>query len=245
VTNKTQVAEAFAATKERFGRLDVVVNNAGYGLFGESEGLPEEETRKQIEVLFWAPVNISLKAVEFMRDVNPPGHGGLILNVSSIGGYSGNPCLAFYSAGKFALEGFTESLKKEMVPEWNIRVMIVEPGGFTTGWAGDGLVKYPAPAKYAAPETPSSIYREMHERIKESHIGNPERFATAVIKLADTNGADLPMRIQFGSESLGLVRNKAQKTIDDGKKWAKLSHSTNHDGVDEESVLARLAAANH
>jgi NAD(P)-dependent dehydrogenase (short-subunit alcohol dehydrogenase family) len=197
-----------------------------------------------------------------MRDINPPGHGGLILNISSAGGYSANPCLAFYSAGKFgkrfmnhwvqretnslflALEGFTEALRKEMVPSWNIRIMVIQPGGFSTSWADSSMVNYPAPAAYAAPDTPSSQFRAMLNDHKAGFTGNPARFAAAVMKLADIDGTQLPLRMQFGSDALGLVRNKALRTIDDGKKWADISHSTNNDGIDKDFILDQLAAAN-
>ena len=163
---------AFAATKENFGCLDVVINNAGYGLFGEAESLPLNEAREQLEVSFWGPVKISLKvrllhaaalnsdqcrpkAVKFFRENDPAEKRRYIFNISSAGGCNGNPCLAFYSAGKFggslsdrhvsqpilfptkALEGFTESLNKELLPSWNIKASIIEPGGFETRWSGD------------------------------------------------------------------------------------------------------------
>ena len=118
VTKSEQIKEAFTKTKEHFGRLDVVVNNAGYGVSAEIEATPDNVARDQFETLFWGPVNVtkevrrsslatrtnnphSLQALKFFKTVNPPGHGGRVLNVSSIGGYSANPTLAFYNAGKF------------------------------------------------------------------------------------------------------------------------------------------------
>lgn len=116
--NDEQIEAAFAATKDHFGRLDVVVNNAGYGLFGEAEGLPLDEAREQFEVLFWGPVKISLKvhfthiamhsddqrcskAVKFFRDHCPANDNKYIFNISTAGGYNAVPCLAFYCSGKF------------------------------------------------------------------------------------------------------------------------------------------------
>ncbi|CAL1707779.1 unnamed protein product [Somion occarium] len=143
VVKTEHIERAFEQTKKHFGRLDIVVNNAGYGLFAEIEVAPEEETRKQIEVLFWGPVHIIKRAIPFMRDINPSGQGGHILNISSSGGHQAHPGIAFYNAGKFALEGLTESLSKEMLPEWNIiKATIVEPGGFRTSWGHSSLVKF-------------------------------------------------------------------------------------------------------
>jgi hypothetical protein len=143
-----------------------------------------------------------------------------------------------------ALEGFTEALKKEMVPAWGIGVSIIEPGGFATAWK-DTLTLYPPPAPYTDPETPTSQFRKMMSQENEVTCGNPERAALAFIQLADMSAAELPIRIQFGSDAYALVRNKAQKTIDEGEKWAKISHSTNNDGVDPAKVLEQLTAANY
>lgn len=104
------------------------------------------------------------------------------------------------------------------------------------------MISFPAPPAYDFPDSPSNLYRDMRD--KHTFTGNPERAATAMIKLANTAGAELPLRIQLGSDSLGLVRNKALKTISDGEKWAELSHSTNHDGVNKDTILEKLAQAN-
>jgi len=121
VTSKSSIDAAVAAAVEKFGRLDVVVNNAGYTLSGDTENATDEQERQEIETLFWGPVRISKHAMRVMRDENPKTgqQGGVVLNVTSLGGFVGWPGAAFYHAGKFALEGFTESVAKEMRPEWN------------------------------------------------------------------------------------------------------------------------------
>ncbi|TFK38350.1 hypothetical protein BDQ12DRAFT_651293 [Crucibulum laeve] len=239
VAQKDQILKVFEEIKNHFGRLDIVVNNAGYAVFGEMEAISDQDARNQFEVQFWGPVNITREAVKFFREVNPKGHGGRIFNVSTVGGYDGRQGLSFYSSSKFALEGFTESVLKEMVPEWNITGCIIEPGGFETEWNGGSMVRYPPHPAYADPSTPTSQFRAMHGSI--DLIGVPARFAKAMLKIADL--PELPRRIQLGSESLALVRAKATRTIKDGEKFAEISHSTNKDGVDVEDYMQKIILA--
>ncbi|KAF9793296.1 hypothetical protein BJ322DRAFT_1117369 [Thelephora terrestris] len=236
VVDDEQIEAAFAATKEHFGRLDVVVNNAGYGLFGEAEGVPLDEARVQVEVLFWGPVKISLKALKFFRENGPQGQNKYIFNISSAGGYNGTPCLAFYSAGKFALEGFTEALNKELHPSWNTKAMIIEPGGFETRWAAD-LHHHPPPSVYSAPDAPTSQWRVTRKDSEKTSSGNPEKAAAALIKLSHVPANELPTRIQFGTDSWAMVKAKAEATVRDAVKWSELSQSTNKDGVDKEAIV--------
>ena len=121
VTSKSSVDAAIAAAVAKFGRLDIVVNNAGYTLAGDTENATEEQERQVFETLFWGVVRISKHAMRVMRDDNPKTgqQGGVVLNITSLGGFIGFPGTAFYHAGKFAVEGFTESVAKEMRPDWN------------------------------------------------------------------------------------------------------------------------------
>ncbi|KAF9653841.1 NAD(P)-binding protein [Thelephora ganbajun] len=240
VVNDGQIEAAFAATKEHFGRLDVVVNNAGYGLFGEAEGVPLDEAREQVEVLFWGPVKITLKAVKFFRENSPADRNKYIFNVSSAGGYNAVPCLAFYSAGKFALEGFTESLSKELLPSWNIKASIIQPGGFDTRWKGD-LRQHPQPPAYATPDAPTSQWRAFHET-GVAGTGSPEKAAAALIKLSHVPVKELPTRIQFGSDAWAIVKGRAEATVRDAVKWGEISHSTNNDGADKETIIQSMAS---
>jgi len=231
VVNNKQIDEAFDTVKAHFGRIDVVVNNAGYGILGEVEAVPEEEARKMMDVLFWGAVNVSKKAVQFFRDVNPKGEGGLLINVSSMAGYSAYAGLAHYSAAKFALEGFTEGLRKEMLPAWNIRVTVAEPGGYPTEWGKSSMSNFPPPPEYAAPDSPSSIVRYLACNVA---IGDVDKAAQAMLAIAEEPNP--PLRIQLGSDAYNVMLKKATKTLEDGKKWEGLSHSTNQEGHTPESV---------
>ena len=117
----------------------MVVNNAGYGLSGEFESLSDRQIRAQMEVNFFGPINVTRKALQIMRDRNSP-TGGRILQISSMAGQRGMPTFSIYCSSKWAIEGFTEAVSKELKPEWNIRVTCIEPGGFRTDWAGRSMM---------------------------------------------------------------------------------------------------------
>lgn len=121
VTSASSVNAAFAAAAEHFGKdfhLDVVVNNAGYSLSGDTESATEEETHQEIETLFFGTARVTTRAIEVMRQAEDH-RGGVIFNISSLAGLCGFPGHAYYHAGKFAVEGFSESVAREMHPDWN------------------------------------------------------------------------------------------------------------------------------
>ncbi|KAI0920078.1 hypothetical protein AcV5_007922 [Taiwanofungus camphoratus] len=235
VANRTQITETFEAIRQHFGRLDVVINNAGYGIVGEVENTPEEEARKMVEVLFWGPAHIMQEAIVFLRDVNPPGHGGRILNVSSVGGYVANATVSFYNAGKFALEGFTEAFTKEMLPEWNIKGTIIEPGQFRTEWNGNSIVTIPTHPKYDTPTSPSNA---MRTSLRSKFFGNPMKAAKAMIEVASLS--DPPLRVQLGIDSLMAVRSSARKTLQESEKYENLAIATHLDEVDRDALIERF-----
>ncbi|KAJ7583367.1 NAD(P)-binding protein [Mycena floridula] len=238
LTDTSDVAHAFSKAVEAFGRIDVVVNNAGYALIGEIEGIPEEEARKQFDVQFWGAVNVTKQAARVFREVNPKGSGGRLFNISSIGGYMANPTLAYYSASKFALEAFTESFIKEMQPDWNIKGCIIEPGGFDSEWRGSSAQTLPPHPAYTEPQNPCAKFRKIHDSSDMPLLGSSHRMALAIIRLAGE--PELPLRVQFGSEALFLVGTQAQKTISEGQKWAELSHSTNREDMDGEKYVKEI-----
>lgn len=128
VTDLKSIKTAFSEAVERFGRIDVVVNNAGYGLTGCFEEYTDEQIRMQMEVNFFGLVNVTREAMAIMRTQSPS--GGVIQQVTSVGGQRGAACFSMYAASKWAVEGFTESLSKEVKPEWGIKFTCIEPGGF-------------------------------------------------------------------------------------------------------------------
>lgn len=121
VTKPESVNSAFSAAEEHFGQtfhLDIVVNNAGYSLSGDTESATEEETHQEIETLFFGTARVTTRAIEIMRQSKTQ-RGGIIFNISSLAGLCAFPGHAYYHAGKFAVEGWTESVAREMQPDWN------------------------------------------------------------------------------------------------------------------------------
>ncbi|RDX45789.1 NAD-P-binding protein [Lentinus brumalis] len=143
------IIEAFKKVQEVFGRLDVVVSNAGYNVLGEIEGTTDEAARAMFEVNFWGATHVLQESVRFMREVNPPGKGGRIIQITSGAGIVGYPACGFYSASKHAMEGLAETLAKEVDPAWNIKVTIITLGGFRTNAVSTGMVKLPPHPAYA------------------------------------------------------------------------------------------------
>jgi NAD(P)-dependent dehydrogenase (short-subunit alcohol dehydrogenase family) len=136
VTNKAEVEAAIAAAHARFGRLDVVINNAGYGLFGAIEEVSEKEARDQIETNLFGALWVTQAALPIMRSQG----SGHIIQVSSIGGVNAFPTIGLYHASKWGLEGFSQALAREVAP-FGIKVTIVEPGGYATDWGGPSAIR--------------------------------------------------------------------------------------------------------
>src|SRR5450755_4548106 len=156
VTNREAVFAAVARAHEHFGRLDVVVNNAGYGQFGMVEELSEAEAREQIETNLFGALWVTQAALPFLR-AQGAGH---IVQVSSIGGISAFPSVGAYHASKWALEGFSQALSQE-VADFGIKVTLIEPGGYSTDWAGPS-------AKHSDENPTYSGVREARNRYRAS-----------------------------------------------------------------------------
>jgi NAD(P)-dependent dehydrogenase (short-subunit alcohol dehydrogenase family) len=210
VTDKAAAAAAIAFAHERFGRLDVVVNNAGYGLFGTIEEVSELEARAQLETNLFGALWVTQAALPFMR-AQRSGH---IIQVSSIGGVNAFPTVGLYHASKWALEGFSQSLAAE-VGSFGIKVTIVEPGGFATDWGG-------VSAKRAAP---MGIYDGARAAIAalrgSSRPGDPGATGPAILKVVDAR--EPPLRIFFGSSGLPMTKAEYARRIETWEKWSDVS----------------------
>ncbi|MGZ4380319.1 MAG: SDR family oxidoreductase [Gaiellaceae bacterium] len=207
VTDKAAVDAAVKDAHDRYGRLDVVVNNAGYGLFGTIEEVTEEQARAQLETNLFGALWVTKAALPYLREQG----SGHIIQVSSIGGVNAFPTLGLYHASKWALEGFSQSLAAE-VRGFGIRVTIVEPTGFSTDWAG--------PSSVRAEELPAydSVRAARAESMKaRGPRGVPEATGPAILKVVDAK--DPPLRIFFGRGTLDLIRAEYASRLAVWEQW--------------------------
>jgi NAD(P)-dependent dehydrogenase (short-subunit alcohol dehydrogenase family) len=210
VTDKQAVDAAIAQAHKRFGRLDVVINNAGYGLFGAIEEVSEQEARDQIETNVFGALWVTQAALPIMR-----GQGsGHIIQISSIGGVNAFPTIGLYHASKWALEGFSQSLSLE-VAELGIHVTLVEPAGFSTDWGGPSAKTAKPIAAYDAGRARTS------ERRKHAVAGDPEATAKAMLELVDA--AEPPLRVFFGDVGLPMIKQEYADRIASWEKWDHLA----------------------
>lgn len=139
-----------------------------------------------------------------------------------------------------ALEGFTESLSKEMDPSWNITATIIQLGGFRTEWGGSSLKIFPSPPQYTNPSSPCLQFRNAVFRGTgdQDALGDPAKAGKAMIAIADM--PSVPLRFQLGTESRAIVTGKAKETLQNAEKYADIAHSTNVDGVDKDAVMEKV-----
>jgi len=210
VTDEQALKRAILETLERFGRIDVLVNNAGYGLMGAVEELSDAQIRHQMEVNFFGALNAIRLVLPGMR-TRRLGH---IFNVSSIAGLNGTQGGALYNASKFALEGLSEGLALEMKP-LGVAVTLVEPGPFRTKWAGEGLVKAtPSISDY---EVSAHLIHERLASIDGKQAGDPDKAAALVWKISRV--AHPPLRILLGASAYALIEKKMQKKTEEFEQW--------------------------
>jgi NAD(P)-dependent dehydrogenase (short-subunit alcohol dehydrogenase family) len=210
VTDKAAVDRAIREAHASFGRLDVVINNAGYGLFGTIEEVSEAEARAQIETNLFGALWVTQAALPIMR-AQGSGH---IIQVSSIGGVNAFPTVGLYHASKWGLEGFSQSLAAE-VGSFGIKVTIVEPGGYATDWGG--------PSAQHATEMPAyDGARAAIASLRSTNIpGDPDATGPAILKVVDAK--DPPLRIFFGSGGLPMTRAEYARRIATWEKWNDVS----------------------
>ncbi|KAH7397777.1 short-chain dehydrogenase/reductase-like protein SDR [Cadophora sp. MPI-SDFR-AT-0126] len=161
VTSPSSISTAFSTGLSHFGRIDYVVNNAGYGIFAEAEGTEEEDARGMFETNFWGSAKVALEAVRVFREGIFSGRGGILIQVSSLLGRVAGGGQTYYSASKFAIEGFIEALSKELHPKWNIRILIAEPGAIkSTAFNANILAQREIHPAYSDPDCPTNKTRQ-------------------------------------------------------------------------------------
>src|SRR6267154_4833549 len=210
VTDKAAVGAAISQAHANFGRLDVVVNNAGYGLCGAIEEVSEAEARAQIETNLFGALWVTQAALPIMR-AQGSGH---IIQVSSIGGGNAFPTVGLYHASKWGLEGFSQALAAE-VAGFGIKVTIVEPGGYATDWGGPSAKRSTQMPAYDGARAVIAAFRG------NNVPGDPDATGPAILKVVDAK--DPPLRIFFGSGGLPLTRAEYARRIETWEKWNDVS----------------------
>jgi NAD(P)-dependent dehydrogenase (short-subunit alcohol dehydrogenase family) len=218
VTSPSEAREVVAAAVERFGSIDVVVNNAGYATSGSIEDFPEDEFRAQIEANLYGVVNVTRAALPVLRGQR----SGHFVQISSIGGrVGGTPGLSAYQTAKFAVEGFSEVLANEVAP-FGVKVTIVEPGGIRTGWAA-GAAEPSGPVTPGYEETVGAWLGRFAEYAGHEP-GDPARMARAIIGAVEA--PQPPRRLLLGSDALGIAISSEENRLAEANEWAQVSRST-------------------
>jgi NAD(P)-dependent dehydrogenase (short-subunit alcohol dehydrogenase family) len=220
VTDPGAARAAVAAVVETFGRLDVVVNNAGYANLAAVEDITLTDFREQIDTNLLGVVNVTKAALPVLREQGD----GHIIQVSSIGGRLATPGLSAYQAAKWAVGGFSEVLAREVEP-LGIRVTVLEPGGMQTDWAGSSMQVPPVSEPYRA--TVGVMARLHHEGDSPPALGDPAKVAQVVLEIA---GLDKPpLRLILGSEAYAYATAAARARAQADEAWHDLSVSTGRD----------------
>ena len=217
VTDRAACFAAVRAAHDRFGRLDIVVNNAGYGQYGFIEELDEQQARAQLDTNFFGALWVTQAALPYLRSQG----SGHILEVSSIGGITAFPNLGIYHASKWALEGLAQALAAEVAP-FGIRVTIVEPGGFDTDW----LAAAPQ-ARTMADYAGQRAEFEAARTARRDDLGDPAASRTAILAIVDA--ADPPLRVFLGRHALGYAKADYARRLAEWERWQPLAEQA-HDG---------------
>ncbi|WP_058304418.1 oxidoreductase [Gorillibacterium timonense] len=212
VTKPDQIEKTVNATIEKFGRIDVLVNNAGIGYFSSVEEAVEEETRKMFEINVWGLMHMTNAVLPHMRNQR----SGHVINISSIGGLASFPGVGYYNGTKYAVEGISEGLAQEIAP-FNIRVTLIEPSGFRTDWSGRSAAK----TKSAIKEYADLISPFVNEENHGKEPGDPKKAAEAIVSIVQSE--EPPLRLLLGSDAYHIAVNKYTELLKTIEKWKEVS----------------------
>ncbi|MEJ0097226.1 MAG: oxidoreductase [Bauldia sp.] len=221
VTDSAAARQAVQVAVDAFGRLDVLVNNAGYANVASAEDMAEDDFHRQVETNLFGVINVSRAALPVMRRQR----AGRIIQISSIGGRLATPGLAAYQTAKWAVGGFSEVLAKEVAP-LGIRVTVVEPGGMRTDWAGSSMHIDPVQPDYEA--TVGMVAKQLHAD-PDAARGDPAKVAKVILRLAAEK--EPPLHLLIGTDAVFLARLAAEARAAEDARWETVSSSTDFDGT--------------
>jgi NAD(P)-dependent dehydrogenase (short-subunit alcohol dehydrogenase family) len=226
VTDPQAAQAAVDTAVEAFGRLDVVVNNAGYANSGSVEDTPADDFRAQVDANFFGVVNVTRAALPVLREQG----AGHVVQVSSVGGRVTTPGLSAYQSAKFAVGGFSEVLAKEVAP-LGVKVTVLEPGGMRTDWAGSSMAVHPVSPAY---EPTVGAVNELRTTLMARAASDPAKVADVVLKLVELD--EPPVRLLLGSDAVRFAGQTERTRAESDAKWRELSESTDYDDLAEENL---------
>ncbi|HTI24655.1 MAG TPA: SDR family NAD(P)-dependent oxidoreductase [Kutzneria sp.] len=219
VTDRAAAVAALASTVANFGRVDVVVNNAGYANIAPVETASEEDFRRQFDTNFWGVYTVSTAAIPVLKAQG----AGTIVQFSSIGGrVGGTPGLGSYQAAKFAVDGLTRVLATELAP-LGVRCLVVEPAGFATDWAGASMAVHDIAPEYAA--TVGALAGGLNR--PEFTAGDPRRAGEILVRVV--KNPDLPSHLLLGAGAVELAQTYSRGQLAEAEAWAAVSRSADFD----------------
>ncbi|MGV9214207.1 oxidoreductase [Micromonospora sp. RB23] len=219
VTDASAARAAVGVAVQAFGRVDVVVNNAGYADVASIEDMPEGEFRAQVDANFHGVVNVTRAALPTMREQG----GGHIIQISSVGGRVGGPGLSAYQAAKWAVGGFSEVLAKEVAP-FGIKVTVAEPGGMRTNWAGSSMTTLPISDPY------KPVIEPVVARLRAAdgnQSGDPARISQVILDLTEV--PDPPVHLLLGADAVAVAQAAASALAASDTTWRAVSESVSYD----------------
>jgi len=221
VTDTPSITTAFNEALSHFNRIDIVLNNAGYYMVSEVEGMPHKAAREMFDVLLWGAENVMREAVRCFRDVNRP-VGGRLLNLSSRTAIIPQPGTVHYASAKAALECLSEGYISELDPEWDIKITLIEPGLFRTSVIQNHVAEPIHPAYASNASLPTRKYRALYPDIEKTHFdGDPAKFAEVVYKLSRLD--EPPVRLPLHRVALESARQKGESLLEAAEKWSSWS----------------------
>ncbi len=227
VTKPEEVREAVKQAIAKFGRIDVLVNNAGYGVLGAIEEVNDEEVRSQFETNFFGVLEVLRTVLPYMRQQR----SGHILNISSVGGFVSYAGTGIYNGTKFALEGISEALAQEVTPI-GIKITIVEPGGFRTDFVTRSLVITDIQINDYEPvigEMRQGARDILDQKLEFQESGDPKKAALAMIKAVDSENP--PLRLVLGEDAIYAINAKLESVKTELDAWKEVSLNTAFDEV--------------
>jgi NAD(P)-dependent dehydrogenase (short-subunit alcohol dehydrogenase family) len=219
VTDADAVRASLAAGAGRFGRLDVVVNNAGYANVAPVETGDDADFRAQFETNFWGVYNVSKAVIPQLRAQG----GGAIVQFSSVGGRVGSsPGIASYQAAKFAVDGFSRVLAAETAP-FGVKIIVVEPGGFATDWAGSSMTVHEIPADY---DSTIGVMDRRMRRTPAGPAGDPERAAEIIVNTVKRDNP--PSHLLLGATAVDMALDYSRRQLAEATAWQNVSRSADY-----------------